>query len=88
MADRTLIGYAQILFPAAIATCLALGIATPFVGAALTLVLLWNGYADQSALILCWSLAGASASLVLIGPGAWSVDAALFGRKRIDVQRR
>jgi hypothetical protein len=27
-------------------------------------------------------------SLVMLGPGAWSVDARLFGRKRIDVPRR
>jgi hypothetical protein len=28
------------------------------------------------------------ASLVLLGPGAWSVDARLFGRKRIDITPR
>ena len=27
-------------------------------------------------------------SLVMLGPGAWSVDALLFGRKRIDIRTR
>jgi hypothetical protein len=27
-------------------------------------------------------------SLVMLGPGAWSVDALLFGRKRIDIRGR
>lgn len=26
-----------------------------------------------------------SASLLLLGPGAWSIDARLYGRKRIDL---
>jgi len=32
-------------------------------------------------------LAALGASLVMLGPGAWSVDARLFGRKRIDVRK-
>ena len=27
-------------------------------------------------------------SLAMLGPGAWSIDARLFGRKRIDIDRR
>jgi uncharacterized membrane protein YphA (DoxX/SURF4 family) len=30
-------------------------------------------------------LAILSISLVLLGPGAWSIDAHIFGRKRIDI---
>jgi uncharacterized membrane protein YphA (DoxX/SURF4 family) len=30
-------------------------------------------------------LAILSISLALLGPGAWSVDAHIFGRKRIDI---
>lgn len=29
-------------------------------------------------------LATLAATLAMIGPGAWSIDALLFGRKRID----
>jgi putative oxidoreductase len=28
-----------------------------------------------------------SASLAMLGPGAWSIDARLFGRKRFDIDR-
>jgi uncharacterized membrane protein YphA (DoxX/SURF4 family) len=47
-------------------------------------------------LLLAFSQAGVNAthvllailsiSLALLGPGAWSVDAHLFGRKRIDIK--
>ena len=33
-------------------------------------------------------LAALGASLAMIGPGAWSVDARLFGRKRIRIPQR
>src|SRR6202051_3531426 len=33
-------------------------------------------------------LAALGVSLVMLGPGAWSVDARLFGRKRIDIRSR
>lgn len=33
-------------------------------------------------------LAALSASVAMLGPGAWSVDARLFGRKRFDVDGR
>jgi hypothetical protein len=46
---------------------------------------MFETYSLQSSLIL---LAIINVSLFLIGPGAWSVDAAIFGRKRIDIGRR
>jgi putative oxidoreductase len=33
-------------------------------------------------------VATAAAALAMTGPGAWSIDARLFGRKRIDAPRR
>jgi putative oxidoreductase len=33
-------------------------------------------------------LGALGASLAMLGPGAWSVDARLFGRKRIQIPRR
>jgi uncharacterized membrane protein YphA (DoxX/SURF4 family) len=32
-------------------------------------------------------LAVLSVSVAMLGPGAWSVDARLFGRKRFDIDR-
>lgn len=32
-------------------------------------------------------LAGIAASVAMLGPGAWSIDARLFGRKRFDIDR-
>lgn len=33
-------------------------------------------------------LATLAVSLVMIGPGAWSIDARLFGRKQIEIPKR
>jgi uncharacterized membrane protein YphA (DoxX/SURF4 family) len=40
---------------------------------------------ERTAVIL---LAAIGASLALLGPGVWSIDARLFGWKRIDVRDR
>lgn len=34
---------------------------------------------------ICIMLAVMGAALAMVGPGAWSIDARLFGRKRIDI---
>lgn len=63
---------------------LLMGFWTPFGGALQALaqggLAFWNGDVDAAALIC----AGIAASLVMLGPGAWSVDARLYGRKRIE----
>jgi putative oxidoreductase len=62
------------------------GLWTPAAGSCAALLGLWCAYArlgDPWAGVLLATIAFA---LVLIGPGAWSVDARLFGRKRIDVR--
>jgi putative oxidoreductase len=33
-------------------------------------------------------LGALGAALAMLGPGAWSVDARLFGRKRIEISRQ
>jgi hypothetical protein len=75
----------QQLFALGMAGCLALGFATPFVAGLQAAVSLWVGYVESDSAWLYWSLASVGASLALIGPGAWSIDAWIFGRKRIDV---
>lgn len=64
------------------------GLWTPIAGTLVALLGVWDGIAqagDSWANVL---LAAIGAALALLGPGAWSVDARLFGWKRIDVHKR
>jgi uncharacterized membrane protein YphA (DoxX/SURF4 family) len=64
---------------------LMIGLWTPIAGllmAIAELALLFFHYSSGSMPFL---LAALGAALALIGPGAWSVDARLFGRKRIRI---
>ena len=59
------------------------GLWTPLAGSLIVIVEVWTaltGAGDESSLILA-TLAG---TLAMIGPGAWSIDARLFGRKHIS----
>jgi putative oxidoreductase len=59
------------------------GLWTPAVGALVAVVQLWialTGAGDESVAIVLAALGG---TLAMIGPGAWSIDARLFGRKYI-----
>ncbi|HVP00282.1 MAG TPA: hypothetical protein VMT15_19560 [Bryobacteraceae bacterium] len=67
--------------PAGLLLCA--GLWTPIAGAALSVLALWSalsGGGDPWGQIL---LAAVGAGLAMLGPGAWSVDARLFGRKRL-----
>jgi putative oxidoreductase len=67
---------------------LLVGLWTPLAGIATAVVELWISFSiggDPSMPLL---LAALGASLAMIGPGAWSIDARLFGRKRIDATSR
>jgi putative oxidoreductase len=66
---------------------LLLGLWTPVAGtivAITELVMVVLHLANPS---ICILLATLGATLAMIGPGAWSIDARLFGRKRIDLPR-
>lgn len=61
-----------------------LGLWTPIVGTLVSLIEVWvilSRTVDPSIPII---LATLSATLAMIGPGAWSIDARLFGRKHIE----
>ncbi|MGA7524609.1 MAG: hypothetical protein WBW84_19320 [Acidobacteriaceae bacterium] len=82
----------SMLLPMLIAICagalLAVGLWTPVVGttvAALLVLALVSGAFDPMISLL---IAALGASLALIGPGAWSIDARIFGRKHISVPQR
>ena len=72
----------------AVGGLLLAGLWTPIAGSLVAILGLWNGISqsgDPSANIF---LATIGAALAMLGPGAWSVDARLFGWKRIDVGDR
>jgi uncharacterized membrane protein YphA (DoxX/SURF4 family) len=64
------------------------GLWTPVIGTVVTIINLWTAFAHYPS--QCGELrflviqAVLGAALAMIGPGAWSIDARLFGRKHID----
>jgi putative oxidoreductase len=63
------------------------GLWTPVAGVVLVVAELWIAYFRSPALEMLL-LAALGASLAMIGPGAWSIDARLFGRKHIETSFR
>jgi len=62
-----------------------LGLGTPYVAGTLGLaqlsLLFFDGFLFETQV----TRAAIAVSLVMLGPGAWSIDRRLFGRKRIDL---
>ena len=63
---------------------LVVGLWTPIAGSVVTLIELWNILSQAGDPSIPILLGTFGAALALLGPGAWSVDARLFGWKRID----
>jgi hypothetical protein len=67
---------------------LIVGLWTPIVGTSVALIEIWKILTlagDKSV----WLLLGtASAALAMLGPGLWSVDARLFGWRRVEAPPR
>ncbi|MFY9904372.1 MAG: hypothetical protein WBX02_16455 [Terriglobales bacterium] len=59
------------------------GLWTPLAGGLLSAVELWIVVAGGADIWMSLTLAVFGATLAVIGPGAWSIDARLFGRKYI-----
>jgi putative oxidoreductase len=53
----------------------------------IAIVEVWVAYSSAHAGIPIM-LATLGATLAMIGPGAWSIDARLFGRKHIEISER
>ncbi len=65
------------------------GLWTPITATALAILLVWSGVSARPIdPVAVHSSLATAVSLAMLGPGAWSLDAALFGRKRIDMRHR
>lgn len=82
---------AQELLACAGAIFLLAGLWTPVVGLLVAADQVWIAFWSYSAVSEhAWShffLSILAVSLTMLGPGAWSIDARLFGRKRFDIDR-
>jgi uncharacterized membrane protein YphA (DoxX/SURF4 family) len=67
---------------------LLIGFFTPMAGVLVVIVELWTALSRADNLRTCIALAVVGAALAMLGPGIWSLDARLFGRKRIDIGDR
>ncbi len=63
---------------------LLLGLWTPVAGIVAALLEAWLALTSDR-FVTHFVVAIVAVSLIALGPGAWSIDARLFGRRRIDV---
>jgi putative oxidoreductase len=67
---------------------LLVGLWTPVAGVLMAVAELGLAFSRPADPWMHVLFAGLGASLAMLGPGAWSVDARLFGRKRIQIPQR
>jgi putative oxidoreductase len=59
------------------------GLWTPVAGVLVVAIEIWISFAGGNDIWMSLVLAALAGTLAMIGPGAWSIDARLFGRKYI-----
>jgi len=64
------------------------GLWTPLTAVAAAMIQLWSGLPHQGLDAETFIVAATLVALAMLGPGSWSIDAIIFGRKRIDIGRR
>jgi uncharacterized membrane protein YphA (DoxX/SURF4 family) len=77
----------RILIEGAAGLLLCAGLWTPIAGSTLSIIALWSSFSEHGDFWAQILLATVAAALAMLGPGAWSIDARLFGRKRLIRQR-
>ena len=70
------------------AALLLVGFWTPLAGVLMAMTELGLAFSHSTDPSMHILLAAMAAALAMLGPGAWSVDARLFGRKRIHIPQR
>ncbi len=70
------------------AMLLVVGLWTPITGVLVAIMELWIAISRPHDLCIPLLLGALGAGLAMLGPGAWSLDARLFGRKRIEIGNR
>jgi putative oxidoreductase len=89
MSGGTSIGAAILhLLGAGAGILLLAGLWTPIAGVLVAILALWQAFSHPGNPWSCIMLGTLGAALALLGPGGWSVDARLFGWKRIDIRDR
>ncbi|MGA1988084.1 MAG: hypothetical protein ABSG72_17590 [Candidatus Sulfotelmatobacter sp.] len=78
----------QSIIPQIVGACagilLLVGLWTPVVGTLIVVAELWIAWAQAGDPWIPIMLATLGGTAAMIGPGAWSIDARLFGRKHIE----
>ena len=67
---------------------LVLGLWTPIVGTSVAVIEVWKILTQPGDRWLWLLLGTASVALAMLGPGRWSIDARLFGWKRVEAPLR
>jgi uncharacterized membrane protein YphA (DoxX/SURF4 family) len=75
------------LVGAALSIFILAGLWTPIAGTLVSLIEVWVVLSRGIDTWIPIILAALSATLAMIGPGAWSIDARLFGRKHIETTK-
>lgn len=70
------------------AALLLVGFWTPVAGVLMAVTEMFLAFSHSTDPWIHIQLGTLGASLAMLGPGAWSVDARLFGRKRIQIPQR
>ena len=82
--------FLSLMIPQIVAACagilLLVGLWTPIVGTSIAVIELWIALTHPSDPWIPIVLATLGGTAAMIGPGAWSIDARLFGRRHIETQ--